>query len=224
MNTPELAGLLEVDHGGEERRRLDAGAPVGGRCGHRIPGLQICEGRGEQGATQAVSDRVDTGLPGRLLDRVQRGDGAFEQVIVHALVRQPFVRIHPRDHEHRMPLVHRPLDERVLRAEIQDVVLVDPRRNDEQRALAHRVGGGRVLEELHQIVLEDDLAGGDGDVLAQLELVEIGHPDPESPLSPFEILEQVRQPPARGSRRPSRPCASPPRGSSSRNWSARGRR
>ena len=124
-------------------------------------------------------------------DGVQRRDGAFEQVVVHALLRQPRIRIHPRDHEHGVSLVHRPLDERVLRAKIQDVVLVDPRRNDEQRTLAHRLRGGCVLEELDQIVFEDDLAGGDGDVLAQLELLQVGHPDPELALTPFEILEHV---------------------------------
>ena len=120
-----------------------------------------------------------------------RGDGAFQHVVVHALFGQPLVRVHPRDHEHGMAPVHRPLDEGVLRAEVQDVELVDPRRDDEQRPPAHRLRGGRVLEELHQVVLEHDLAGGDRDVLARLELVEVGHLHPEPAPAPFEVFEHV---------------------------------
>ena len=81
-----------------------------------------------------------------------------------------------------------------LGRKIQDVVLVDPRRNDEERSLAYGLRRRRVLQELHQVVLEDNLAGSDGDIHPELELFGIGHSDPKLPLSPFQILEHVGEP------------------------------
>src|SRR3546814_20840112 len=54
---------------------------------------------------------------------------------------------------HRVALRDRPADEGVLRPQIQDVVLVDPRRDDQQRPLGDLLGRRRVLDELHEVVL-----------------------------------------------------------------------
>jgi len=66
-------------------------------------------------------------------------------------------------------LAHRPADEGILLAQIEDVVLVDPGRDDDQRPLQHLGGHRLVLDELHQVVLEHHAAGRGGDVLAELE-------------------------------------------------------
>jgi len=50
------------------------------------------------------------------------------------------------------------------------------------------------LNELYQIVLEDDLAGRDGDIAADLEGIEVGHLDHETTLAAIQILEHVLQP------------------------------
>ena len=77
--------------------------------------------------------------------------------------------------------------------QIQDVELVDPGRDDQQRPALHLLGRRRVLDELHQVVLEDDLAGRDRDVLADLEGVQIGHLDAQLALAALEVAQQVLQ-------------------------------
>jgi len=60
-------------------------------------------------------------------------------------------------------------DERVLRLQVEHVVLVDARGDDHQRTLGHLGRARRVLNELDQLVLEHDRAGGDGEVASDLE-------------------------------------------------------
>ena len=55
------------------------------------------------------------------------------------------------------------------------------------------LGRGRVLDQLHQLGLEDDLARGRGDVLADLERIEIGHLDRQPALAAIQILQHVLQ-------------------------------
>ena len=92
-----------------------------------------------------------------------------------------------------MPLIHRPADEGILRAQIKDIVFVDPRRHDQQRALQHFFSGGRVLDQLHQIILIDNLARCHGDILAHLELAFIRHADAQIPLPAFQVGQQIGQ-------------------------------
>ena len=132
-------------------------------------------------------------LAGRLLHRVERGERPLAHVIVEALWRKLLVGIDPGDHEHGVALAHRPADEGVLRAQIEDVKLVDPRRDDQQRPPLHRLGRRRVLDQLHQIVLVDDLARRGGDVLAELERRHVGHLDRQAALAALQIVEQVLQ-------------------------------
>ena len=53
--------------------------------------------------------------------------------------------------------------------------------------------GRRVLDQLHQVVLVDDLAGRDRDVLADPEFAVIRHADAELALAALEVGQQVRQ-------------------------------
>ena len=76
-------------------------------------------------------------LPGLLQHLVDRADGAVEHVALPGLVRLPLVGVHPGDHEDRVALVDQPLHHRLLRVEVEHVVLVDPGRHDQQR-LARR--------------------------------------------------------------------------------------
>ena len=92
------------------------------------------------------------------------------------------------------PWSTRVADEAVLRLQIQDVVLVDPGRDHQKRPLIDLLGGRRILDQLHQLGLEDHLAGREGDVPAELEGVEIGHLDRQPAAAAAEIVEQVVQP------------------------------
>ena len=90
-----------------------------------------------------------------------------------------------------MALRHRPADEAVPRPQVEDVELVDPRRHDQQRPLQHLLGRRRVLDQLHQVVLVDHLAGRDADVLADLEGVGVGHLDAQLALAALQVAQQV---------------------------------
>jgi hypothetical protein len=77
--------------------------------------------------------------------------------------------------------------------QVEDVELVDPGRDDQQRAL----GDGRrrrlVLQQLDEIVLVDDLARRHRDVLADLERLVVGHLDREPALAALDVVEEVLQ-------------------------------
>ena len=102
-----------------------------------------------------------------------------------------FVGIDPGDHEYGEALVDRILDEAVLGPQIEDVVLVDPGRNDQKRPLIHLLRARRVLQQLHQVVLIDHLARAERQIGADLERLEVGHLDREPTFAPRQILEQV---------------------------------
>src|SRR5207244_2525610 len=96
-------------------------------------------------------------------------------------------RVHPGDHEHGMSLVHRPLDEGILLAQVEDVVLVDPWRNDDQRRARYLYRRGRVLDQLHEVVLENHLAWSRRNVAAELESRFVSHAD----AAPLDVSEQI---------------------------------
>ena len=178
----ELAGFGEIDHRDEIGRALDAAVALGRHVG---------KGRSEQRAAEAIADDIGLALAGRLLDRVERGQWPLAHVILEAFLGEPLVRVDPGNHENRVALLDRPADERVPRPQIEDIELVDPGRDDQQRPPLHGLGGWRILQQLDQIILVDDLAGGRGDILADLECRHVGHRDREPALAALEIVEQV---------------------------------
>ena len=76
-----------------------------------------------------------------------------------------------------MVLRYRVRDERVLRLKVEDVVLIDARRHDDQRAPMHAVGRRAVLDQLNQLVLVDHATWCRADVAAHLECRFVGHRD-----------------------------------------------
>ena len=162
----DLADLLEVEQRGEEGRGLDAILALGGEPGER---------RADQDAADAKAEHARLALARGLLDRIERRQRAVVHVVVKILVREVLARVDPGDHEHRQALVDAPFDQAVFRLQVEHVELVDPGRHDQQRPPVDLLGAGRVLDQLHQLVLEDHLAGRGGDVPADLERVRIGH-------------------------------------------------
>jgi hypothetical protein len=106
-------------------------------------------------------------------------------------VGEPLVRIHPGDDEQGVALVHGPLDEGVLRFQVEDVELVDPGRHDQQRPPPHLGRRRRVLDQLHQVVLEDDLAGRRRHVLAEPEGPLVRHRDREPAAAALQVGDQM---------------------------------
>ena len=123
----------------------------------------------KQRAADAIADGVDLVLAGRELDRIERGERAFVHVVLEAFLGEVGVGIDPGDAEHGEALVDAPFDEGFFRRQVEHVELVDPGRHDQQRPLEHHRRRRRVLDELHQLVLEDDLAGRDREIAPDLE-------------------------------------------------------
>ena len=131
------------------------------------------EGRGDrqQRAAQAVADRVHLALRHDCPHRLQRVQHAETQVILHAEVAIFDRRIVPGDHEHGVTSTDEVAHQRIGGREIEDVVLHDPSRHDEDRLAIDLAGFGRILDQLDQAVAVDHLALRDRDVLARLERV-----------------------------------------------------
>ena len=117
--------------------------------------------------------------------------GTLGHVVLERLVGEPGIRVDPGDDEHGVALLDRPAHEGVLRREVQDIELVDPGRDDQQRHLVDGLRRRVVLDELHEVVAQHDLAGRDGDIAADLEGGHVGLRDAQLPLSGLQVAEQV---------------------------------
>ena len=80
------------------------------------------------------------------------------------------VRVAPGDHEHLLALADQPLDHAAPGREVEHVELVDRRRREQQRDLAHRLGLRRVLDQLEHVGAQHDRARSQREVLADGEL------------------------------------------------------
>ena len=100
------------------------------------------------------------------------------------------VRIDPGDHEDGQPLVHHPFDQGFVGREVEHVELVDPGRHQQHRNPQHRIARRRVLDELHQFVLEHDLAGRQREVAADLELARVGLAQFQLAVAGLDVLGQ----------------------------------
>jgi len=79
-------------------------------------------------------------------------------------------------------------DEALLRRKIEDVVFVDPGRHHQQWPLADFLCCRRILNELQQFILKDDLARRGGEVAAKLEGGGVGLADLHQIARVLEIL------------------------------------
>ena len=105
-----------------------------------------------------------------LADRIERRFDAELSIIVKSDVAVGGVRIAPRDHEDGEAFAREIFHQRVLRRQIENVVLHDPGRHDQNRLRMHLFGGRIVLDQLDQFVAEHDLAARRGDGFADDEI------------------------------------------------------
>ena len=159
------------------------------------PRREAGQRRRRERAAQAVADQRRLALARRLRHRIERRERALHHVVLEGLVREPLVRVDPGDHEDRVALRDRPAHEGVLRLQVEHVVLVDPGRHDEERPAEHRLRRRRILDQLHEVVLEDHLSRCRGDGLAQGEVALVRHAGREAAVVGFEVVEQVAQAP-----------------------------
>ncbi len=157
----ELAGLGEIRLRGQERHGREPMVAVAGH-GRR--------GNGEQRPAQAIAAGVNAPAGDDGADGLQRGNEAELQIVVHVEVAVGLPRVLPGNAEDGVAPVDQVADQRVVRREVQDVVLHDPGRDDEDRLGPDARRGGRVLDQFDQAVAQDDLARRDGDIAANHEV------------------------------------------------------
>ncbi len=87
----------------------------------------------------------------------------------------PRVGVAPGDDVDLQAAAHQVLDHGALLGEVDDVVLVDRRRDDQQRDLLHLRSLRGVLDELEDVRAQHDLARGHRQVLADLERIRLDH-------------------------------------------------
>ena len=177
--------MLKVGLRGQERRGADA--LVAGR-GH------VGKPARKQRPANAIAKRVRLRLPRNLQHRVRRLEHAFAHVVFEGFGGEALVRVHPGDDENGKALIHEPFDEGLRRREVQDVVFVDPRRHDQQRDFVNRPGRRRILDQLHDAVLINDLARRNRQVLADLERRHIRLADAQQLAGAMHIVQKLRQP------------------------------
>ena len=103
------------------------------------------------------------------------------------------VRIDPGDHEDREALRHSEAHEAFFRREVEDIVFVDPRRNDQQWALVDCLGRRRILDQFDEIVAIDDLAGRRREIHADFEFRSVVPAYFESAFAGLYVLGQERR-------------------------------
>ena len=179
----KIARLAEVDLRREEARRGDAVVALRRHIGERAR---------EQRAADAIAEHVHVVEAELSVDGLDGRENALMHIVFEGLLGVGRIRVDPRDHEHREALIDRELDEGFLRHEIEDVVLVDPWRHDDERPLVNLLGRRRVLDELDEIVLEDDLARRDGEIAPDLEGAEIRLADAQQILRLLKVVREMR--------------------------------
>ena len=155
------AGARAVERAHEQRQARDVA--------ERALRREVPDGAGRDDPARARRVEVDR----RLLR--DRGDGVAGlqhrvRVGVEVEVGVLLVRVAPRDDEDLHPLADEVLDEAAPRREVEDVVLVDRRRDEQQRDLVDLLRRRPVLDELEDLRVEHDRARGGGEVAPHLEL------------------------------------------------------
>ena len=180
----QFARLFEIDLRGKEGRAPDLVLLA--------PAMQQRQRRRQRGPGHAIADRVhrfDIEALAHMVDGIDLG----AHVIVPDDILHAGIGRFPADHEHRHALRDGPAHEALLLVQIEDVEAVDPRREDDERGFQHRVGGGRILDQLEQIRFVDDLAGCGRDVLAQCEGVGIRVAQLAAPQIGEQVLHSLDQ-------------------------------
>ena len=158
------AGALVVERGDQQAEAGELAEPA--------LGGEVAEHAGADDAAGAGAVEVDDAAPVMRRDGVARledGGGVGVEVEVPLLD----VRVAPRDREDLLSLLDEPLDHAAAGREVEHVVLVDRRRGEQQRHLAHLLGLRRVLDELEDLGAQHDRARRDREVLADRELARV---------------------------------------------------
>ena len=127
----QLARLAEIGLRGEHRHRREPVVVLLARASRR---------RSRAACRRCSSRRACTLRFGTtVLTASSAASTPSAQVVVHRDVAVLGRRVLPRDHEHRVAELGQVVHQRVLRRQVEDVVLHDPRRHDQHRLGVHRL-------------------------------------------------------------------------------------
>ena len=197
----QLAGLGEVGLGRQQGEGAQAvvAIPGHGRGGD-----------GQQGPPQAIADAMNPAPGQDLADGLQGRHDAQAAVVLQPQVTIGAGGVLPGKGEDRMALADQIADQGVARGQVEDVVLHDPGRDDEDGFGVDPLSGRLVLDELDEGIAIDHLAGGHRQVppddeglpqavraVAQQQVLQVGEevgPATEQILSPLPPgrLEDLR--------------------------------
>ena len=162
----ENAGVFEIQQRGKERG-----------AGHRFLFArgQHRQSRRQDRAPDAEAQRVDQFGSGDVLHHGNRLDGRVFNVVVPRFCAHRCVRVTPTHDKRSVALCHSVADQRVLGLQIQNVKLVDARRNQQERLLVDLASQRFVLNQLKQLVLKNNCTFGGRHVFTDFKLALIRH-------------------------------------------------
>ena len=186
----EIAGFREIDHC-DQIGRAGNFWQIGGIIGQP---RQIAQSASQRRPPDAITKDIRRIFARQAFDLAQGVKRAFLHIIFELSQGVALGRIDPGKTENRKALRDQIADKGILFPQIQNVKFVDPGRNNQQGNLPHRRSRGRILDQLHQIVLMHDLARCCGDVLADFEGLVIAHLNLGHAVAAFQIGQKVFQP------------------------------
>ena len=124
---------------------------------------------------------------------LERCQHARLRVVVPGRLLEGAAGVAPGHHEDLQTLVQREADERVLRPQIEDVVLVDERRDDQQGPRVHVSSARRVLNELRHWILIDHRTRCDREVASDCEGALVAHLHAAAQRVGLEVLQPRHQ-------------------------------
>ena len=157
---PHLARFLEIPLRSEERQRSQALVMVARHAG---------SGDHSQGAADTVADQMGMGGACNGERRVDRGHHALATVVVEVDVAVFRGRIAPGNTENGETCVDEMPNQRILGPKVEDIVLHDPCRDDDDRFGPHRRRGRSVLNDFGNASPLDHRAFRNGDCLPGFE-------------------------------------------------------
>ncbi|EDT40094.1 hypothetical protein BamMEX5DRAFT_4113 [Burkholderia ambifaria MEX-5] len=155
----EFAGFAEIGLGRQQRD--------GPQC-FALPPVARERRRNDrqQRAAETIADRVN-GFAGDRPGGIERRHAPVAQIVVEPEVARLRTRVAPRHGKHGVAGIDQETDQRIVRLQIEDVVLHDPRRHDQDRLVRDPRRRRLVLQQFAQRVAPDDAARRDGHVASR---------------------------------------------------------
>ena len=160
------AGVSEVEQRSQQCEAFDRLFATRGQHGQRC---------GQDGAAHTKAQGVDGFGASQVAHHINGLDGGVLDVVIPGFAGHRLVGIAPAQHKGVMTLRHGIANQRIVRLQIQYVVLVDARGHKQEGPLIDLVRQRLVLQQLEKFVFKNDCAFGGGNVFAHFKDTFVGH-------------------------------------------------